>query len=102
MPARESDQVAEVQKVLDSAFAKSRGPFNAALVGLERVLGDINVMMDTMWSRSYHADYMKVLGSSHSVARIRCNILNHARFPFVGACSLPNHIARTLYAFACM
>ena len=46
--------------MLDSVAEKDRKKFNDALVGLERVLGDINVMMDTMWNRSYHADYMKV------------------------------------------
>lgn len=60
MVANTGRQVAEVQNVLDACQGMDRPRFNQALVNLEKVLGDINVMMDTMWGRSYHADYMKV------------------------------------------
>lgn len=53
-------QVKETQNVITAVTEKNREKLNSALVNLEGVLGDINVMMDTMWARSYHADYMKV------------------------------------------
>jgi len=59
MVANTGRMVTEVQNVLDAVTLGDRAHFNQALVDLEYVLGDINVMMDTMWNRSHHADYMK-------------------------------------------
>ncbi len=51
--------VSEALNILASSKNKNRRSFNLALFNFECILNDINNMMDTMWNRSYTADYIK-------------------------------------------